>query len=246
MRIRNAMLFAAGLGTRMRPLTDHTPKPLIRVAGRALLDYALDRFEAHGVRRVVVNTHYLAAHIAEHLAGQRRAMEVVLSHEPVLLETGGGLVQALPLLGDEPFFSTNADAFWCDPPGHSTLAELEAAFDPARLDALLVLAPRAHSPGYHGPGNFSLEAGALRWDGEGHVFTGLQIVHPRWLAGRAPVPFSLRELYRVATDERGVLQRVGGLLLAGDFMHVGSPEELREVEAALAGARPLRSARAAT
>jgi MurNAc alpha-1-phosphate uridylyltransferase len=234
-RIRHAMLFAAGLGTRMRPLTDTFPKPLVRVGGKALLDYALDRFEAHGVRRVVVNTHYLAEQVAGHVAAQTRRMELVLSHEPVLLETGGGIVHALPWLGQEPFFSANADAFWCDAPGESALAALEAAFDHAHHDALLMLAPRAACVGYHGAGNFRVDpTGALRWDTDGDVFTGLQVLHPRWFAGRAAEPFSLRALYDGATDRStGVLRRVAGLRLRGTFMHVGTPEELREVDAAL-------------
>jgi MurNAc alpha-1-phosphate uridylyltransferase len=234
LRIRSAMLFAAGLGTRMRPLTDHCPKPLVRVAGKPLLDYALERFEAHGVERVVVNTHYLAAQIEEHLLSRESRCEILLSHEPTLLETGGGIVQALPMLGNEPFFSANADAFWCDAQGSSALQALEEQFVAADLDALLVLAGRSACAGYHGAGNFSVDdGGALRWDLAGHVFTGLQVLHPRWFKGKSATPFSLRTMYQEATDPSGLLRRVRGLLLNGRFMHVGSPAELSEVEAAL-------------
>jgi MurNAc alpha-1-phosphate uridylyltransferase len=234
LRIRRAMLFAAGLGTRMRPLTDHCPKPLVLVAGKPLLDYALERFEEHGIERVVVNTHYLAGQIVTHLARRKHRCEVVLSHEATLLETGGGIVHALPALGNEPFFSANADAFWCDAQGSSALRALESQFARADLDALLVMAERRASPGYHGPGNFSVaDDGSLRWDPDGHVFTGLQVLNPRWFADKPATPFSLRTLYQEATEPSGVLRRVRGQMLNGRFMHVGTPAELNEVEAAL-------------
>jgi MurNAc alpha-1-phosphate uridylyltransferase len=226
------MLFAAGLGTRLRPLTERVPKPLIPIGGRPLLDYNLDSFISFGVELVVINTHYLANQIAEHVA--RRAPEVTqlrLSHEPLLLETGGGIVQALPLLGPDPFFSANSDAFWIDG-DEPALARMCQHFDPGRMDALLLLVPSARAFGYRGGADFSLgpDGQLRRGPGANLIFTGLQILHPRLFAGRSAVPFSLRELYRAAEQADGRLARMHGLVHDGDWVHVGSPAELADAE----------------
>jgi len=225
------MLFAAGLGTRMRPLTEHTPKALIELSGKPLLDYALARFEAAGVARVVVNTHHLAEQIAAFLARRESRMELVRSHEEQLLDTGGGAVKALPWLGSEPFFTANMDTLWFDG-ATPALERLRAAFDPARMDALLLLQPLERTVGYGGKGDFGLgPAGELtRGGARPFVATGLQALHPRALAGRACMPFSMREIWFAGERPDGSLARVHGLVHDGDWLHVGTPAELAAAE----------------
>lgn len=229
------MVFAAGLGTRMGELTRARPKPLVPVLGKPLLDYALAPFERIGCARIVVNTHYLGDQIAAYLADRASPAELCLSPEEVRLETGGGIVQALSLLGDAPFFSANSDAFLLDGPTPA-LERLSSAFDAARFDAMLLLHPLERAVGYTGPGNFELtEAGCLaRSERPQFVFTGVQILHPRLFAGRTATPFSLRELYQAAEGTDGVLRRIGGIVHDGDWVHVGTPEELARAEAFLA------------
>jgi MurNAc alpha-1-phosphate uridylyltransferase len=234
--LRHAMLFAAGLGTRMLPLTRSTPKPLVKVAGKALLDHALECFAAAGVARVVVNTHHLADQLEAHVAAHPGSgPELCISHEDVLLETGGGIVKALPLLGGAPFVSANADAIWLDR-GTPALARLAAAFDAEKMDALLLLHPLERAVGYSGPGNFALgDDGQLqRALYAPHVFTGVQVLHPRLFAGRKAEPWSLRELYNAAERADGRLARMYGLVHDGDWLHVGTPGELAEAESFLA------------
>lgn len=242
MPIRRAMLFAAGLGTRLRPVTNQLPKALVQVGGRPLLDYNLAHFLAFGCERVVVNTHYLAPQIETHLdvlkaSSPAAAAALHICHEPTLLETGGGLLNALPCLGESAFFSANSDAFWIDG-ATSALARMNAAWDPERMDALLLLVPHAQTVGYAGKGDFDLvearaargeraEAGILsRSPAAPYVFTGLQILQPRLLAGRPAGPFSLREVYAAAQQADGRLLRMYGLVHDGPWIHVGTPEEL--------------------
>ena len=234
--IARAMLFAAGLGTRMRPLTEHTPKALIRLRGKALLDYALERFEAARVARVVVNTHHLAEQIAAHLAARESALEIVRSHEETLLETGGGVLHALPALGSDAFFTANMDTLWLDGE-QPALERLREAFDPEAMDALLLLQPRARTVGYVGRGDFGLSARGeiVRGGTREYVYTGLQVLHPRLLAGRSVAPFSLTEVWFARERPDGTLPRIHGLVHDGDWLHVGSPSELAAAEAFLAG-----------
>lgn len=232
------MLFAAGLGTRMRPLTEHTPKALIQLADKALIDYALERFEAAGVERVVINTHHLAPQIARHLAQRASRVEILQSHEPVLLETGGGLVKALPLLGTEPLFTANLDTLWLD--GDTpALERLRRAYDPTQMDALLLLQPRARTVGYGGGGDFGLNAaGELTRVGERpYVFTGLEVLHPRLLAGCVVEPFSLLKVWFAAQRPDGSLRRIHGMVHDGDWLHVGTPAELAEAQRHMASRR---------
>jgi MurNAc alpha-1-phosphate uridylyltransferase len=230
------MLLAAGLGTRLKPLTEHTPKPLIQVGGQALIDHNLAHFAAFGCRRVVINSHHHAELLSAHLATSPHAHLVQLSHEPVLLESGGGIVQALPLLGSSPFFSANADAFWIEAGGAApALQRLLDAFDPERMDALLLLVDPARAIGYSGPGDFDLtEAGQLSRRARRYIFSGLQLLQPGLFEGRAALPFSLREIYRAAEQPDASLARMFGLVHDGDWVHVGAPDELAAAERYLA------------
>jgi N-acetyl-alpha-D-muramate 1-phosphate uridylyltransferase len=235
--LERAILFSAGLGTRMRPLTEHTPKALIELAHKPLLDYALDRFEAAGCTRIVVNTHHLAEQIAAHLARRRSRSEIIRSHEPVLLETGGGAVQALPWLGSEQaFFCANMDTLWFDGPGASAVERMRQAYDPSRMDALLLLQPLSRTVGYGGRGDFGMnQAGELTREGERpYVATGLYALHPRTLAGRRAEPFSMRDVWFAPQRPDGSLARIHGLVHDGDWLHVGTPAELAAAEAFVA------------
>ena len=228
---RRAMVLAAGMGVRMKPLTDRIPKPLVKVGGRALIDYVLDRLDAVGVERVVVNVHYLADALERHLAGRPK---IVISDErDQVLETGGGVVKALPLLGPAPFFLVNSDTIWIDGP-QPNLARLADAFDPQRMDALLLLAPTATSVGYSGRGDYAMApSGELERRGERDVvpfvYAGAAIFSPALFADSPPGPFSLTRLFNRA-EAAG---RLHGLRLEGVWMHVGTPAAIAEAEAAL-------------
>jgi MurNAc alpha-1-phosphate uridylyltransferase len=233
-RIDRGMILAAGLGLRMRPLTDNKPKALVEVAGRSLIDRALDRMEAAGVQTCVVNTHHLAAMLRRHLSA-RQSPAIVFSPEDKLLETGGGVKHALPLLGQGPFFVANCDAMWLDGPTPS-LKLLARLWDPARMDALLLLHPTVSAVGYDGVGDYFMEAdGVLRRRIEEHVapfvFTGVQILSPALFKGAPDGPFSSRDLYDRA-QEAG---RLFGLRHDGMWMHVGTPDSIALAEAALEG-----------
>ncbi len=232
---KTAMVLAAGLGTRMRPLTDATPKPLIDVDGRALMDYALDRFARAGVERAVVNVHYLADKVERHVEG-RPAPEIIISDErELLLETGGGLKKARDLLGDEPVFCTNTDAIMIDGGGAEACTLLADAWDGAAMDALLLLVPIERTSGYDGRGDFdraedgqiSLRAG----ESAPYVFTGLQIISPALVDEGPEGPFSTRILWDKAA-ERG---RLFGAVYGGEWLHVGDAAGLAAAEARLAG-----------
>ncbi len=229
---RRAMVLAAGLGERMRPLTDNLPKPLIRVHGRSLLGSILDRLELAGVPEVVVNLHYLGEMIEAHLA-ERAQPHVTFSREETRLETGGGVCQALPLLGDDAFFTINGDVCWLDG-CTAALRRLAEAWNEAEMDALLLLHPTAHAIGYNGSGDFILSPeGRLRRRRElevtPFVFTGVQILHPRLFEGMPEGPFSLNLIY----DKAAEAERLYGLRHDGKWFHVGTPDNLREVEDAL-------------
>jgi MurNAc alpha-1-phosphate uridylyltransferase len=228
---RHAMVLAAGRGERMKPLTDRTPKPLVKVGGKALIDHVLDRLDAVGVERVVVNVHHLADALERHLDGRR---SIVISDERnQLLETGGGIVRALPLLGQAPFFLINSDTIWLDGV-KPNLARLAEAFDPGRMDALLLLAPAATSVGYAGRGDYGMAPeGQLERRGERavvpFVYAGTAILSPALFVNAPPGPFSLTRLFNRA-EEAG---RLHGLRLEGVWMHVGTPAGIAEAEAAL-------------
>jgi MurNAc alpha-1-phosphate uridylyltransferase len=233
-----AMVLAAGLGTRLRPLTDHTPKPLIPVAGRTLLDRCLDRLAEAGVRRAVVNIHWLGDRIRDHLKA-RHDLEIVISDETgLLLETGGGIAKALPLLGDTPFLAVNADLIWRDDAGETAVLRLAAGFDPATMDGLLLLQPRESADGHDGPGDFFLDAdGKLRRRGTQasapYVYTGVQILQPAMFRDVPAGAFSLNILY----DRAIAAGRLHGIVHRGSWMDVGTHDGLKQAEAALHGAR---------
>ena len=228
-----AMVLSAGRGTRMRPLTAMTPKPLIEVAGKALIDHTFDRLEAGGVSRFVVNVHYLADLIEVHV--NRRAGErVSVSDErDALLETGGGVVRALPMLGKAPFIVANSDTFWIE--GASRNVErLREAFDPDRMDALLLFSPTVHAVGYYGKGDFSLTTeGRLARRGERDVapfvYAGCMIVAPEAFEPAPDGAFSLNVIF----DRLLARDRLFGLRLDGIFLHVGTPAAIGEAERAI-------------
>jgi MurNAc alpha-1-phosphate uridylyltransferase len=228
--IDTAMILGAGLGTRMRPLTDLVPKPLVRLDGRALIDHALDRLEAAGIKRVVVNVHFLADQLEAHLKG-RAGPEIIISDERAkLLDTGGGVVKALPLLGDKPFLIHNADTAWIEGIGGS-LSRLIAAWDGDRMDSLMLLALAASSVGYDGHGDFNMEpSGVLTRRQERRevpfVFAGVSIAHPRMFRDAPNGAFSLNRLW----DQAIAARRLYGTRLDGVWMHAGTPEALAEAE----------------
>lgn len=229
---RRAMVLAAGLGLRMRPLTAARPKPLITVAGRTLLDRALDRLVEAGVEETVVNLHYLGPMIEQHLAGRARPRTTLSWEADQLLETGGGVTKALPMLGDDPFFVVNADITWAD--GETpALKRLAAAWRNEAMDALLLLHPVATATGYDGVGDYAMPEGDVatlrrRRDDPAapFVFTGVQLLHPR-LFGDVPAgPFSLTRLY----DQAEASGRLFGLVHDGDWHHIGTPAGLEIAE----------------
>lgn len=230
-----AMVQAAGLGTRMRPLTLETPKPLIKVGGKALIDHVLDKLAEGGVRRAVVNLHHFPDQMRHHLAG-RTAPEIVFSDESAeLLNTGGSLVKARPLLGGGPFFVANSDMIWRDWLGNA-MHRLAQRWDENEMDALLLLQSCTSAVGYAGLGDFTADAaGRLAWRDQRSVapfvFTGLQILHPRLLADCPAGPFPMRRLWDKALEAG----RFFGIRHDGDWMEVGTPDQLATAEAALHG-----------
>ncbi len=227
--VKTAMVLAAGLGTRMRPLTDRTPKALVQVRGRTLLDHALDRLVTHGVERVVVNAHWLADKVVAHLA-ERRDIALDVIREPALLETGGGVRNALPKLGPDPFFVINADALWLD--GLIPVLErLETAWNPAEMDALLLLHRVVHAEGYEGPGDFHADPnGALtrRRDNDQapYVFAGVHICTPALVASEPAEAFSMNRVW----DRIQEAARLYGLVHDGLWFHLSAPADLRATE----------------
>jgi MurNAc alpha-1-phosphate uridylyltransferase len=228
-----AMVLAAGLGTRMRPLTEAKPKPLVEVGSKALIDHVLDRLAAAGVTTAVVNVHHFADQIERHLGG-RRAPRIVLSDErAALLDTGGGVVKALPALGAKPFFHVNSDTLWIDGV-KPNLERLGTAFDPEAMDALLLLASTATSVGYSGPGDFAMAAdGRLNRRAEREivpfVYAGVAMLSPSLFADAPAGAFSLNRLFDRAAENG----RLFGLRLDGVWMHVGTPESIAAAERAI-------------
>lgn len=224
MSLTTAMVMAAGRGTRMRPLTDDLCKALVEVGGRALIDWTLDKLAAAGVERAVVNVHHFADQLEAHLAA-RNAPHILISDErDELLETGGGLAKAAPLLGEDPVFVANIDALWIDG-AEAELDRLAAGFDAEIMDFRLMLSPMDANLGFSGPGDFYLDAaGRLARRGERRsapfAYAGVQVLHPRVLRGVAAEPFSTNRLW----DKALASGRLFGAPMDAFWMHVGDPE----------------------
>jgi len=230
---RSAMVFAAGRGERMRPITERRPKPLIEVGGKALIDHCLDRFAENGVERAVVNVHWLGQQIIDHLQG-RESPEIVISDErEKLLDQGGGLKKALPRLGPGPLFVCNTDAFWIEGPV-SNLARLVEAFDPEKMDAILLVAAAAGAVGVDWPGDFTMDRNGRLEKREPRfvapfVHTGVGILKPEMIGGVEDEVFGLAPLlFRAAAAGR-----LYGVRLDGLWLHVGRPETIAEAERAI-------------
>jgi len=233
-----AMVMAAGLGKRMRPLTATRPKPLVEVAGQALIDHCLDRLRAAGVTKAVVNVHYLAGSLEAHLKNHPEGIDITISDERKrLLETGGGLKQALPLIDADPFLAVNSDNLWVDGPV-DTLRLLASGWDEARMDALLLLVPLARAYCHNGRGDFHMSAaGALRRRKPNgvapFVFTGIQILSKRLFDEALPDgPFSTNILW----DRAIAAGRCFGTVHQGLWFDIGRPDSIAKAEAILDGA----------
>lgn len=229
-----AMVLAAGMGKRMRPLTATQPKPMVRVAGKPLIDHTLDRLQDAGLARAVINVHYLADNLEAHLK-ERTAPAITLSDErELLLETGGGMLKAADQLPD-PFFCLNSDNVWLDGP-RNCFAELSDMWDPAKMDALLLLVPHRYAHNFRGKGDFHMDAhGRLRRRQSGRIapfiFSGIQLVSKRLLRDAPQGPFSTNVLWSRAIDEG----RLFGSAFSGQWFEVGTPQAIKPTEAALRG-----------
>lgn len=227
-----AMVMAAGLGKRMRPLTASQPKPMVRVAGKPLIDHALDRLAAAGVSKAVVNVHYFPDLIETHLAARKRPQVTVSDEREQLLETGGGLIKAQNLLPD-PFFCLNSDNIWLDGPTNA-FADLSARWDPAIMDALLLLVPHKGARNFTAKGDFHMDSlGRLKRRRSGYVapyiFTGIQLASKRLLREAPQGPFSTNVLWDRAIEEG----RLFGVAFTGRWFEVGTPAAIRPTELAL-------------
>ncbi|MCG8445197.1 MAG: nucleotidyltransferase family protein [Hyphomicrobiales bacterium] len=230
--VRNAMVLGAGLGKRMRPLTEKRPKPLIEVKRHPLIDHVLDRLEEAGVEHAVVNVHHLADQLEDHLSGRAKPRISISNERDEILDTGGGVKAALPLLGEDPFFILAADTLWLEGPT-SNLLKLARSFDPERMDMLLLVASTVNSIGYDGPGDFRMEVdGRLRRRDEHTIapfaYASAMITHPGFYEDTPEGPFSNNLLF----DRAASLGRLYGMRLDGTWLHVGTPRALDEAEEA--------------
>lgn len=233
---RTAMVMAAGLGKRMRPLTATRPKPLVEVAGKPLIDHVFDRLRSAGVERAVVNVHYLADVLEAHLVHRVKGIEIAVSDErEQLLETGGGLVKARDLLGDEPILCVNSDNLWIDGP-IDAIVQLASMWDAARMDALLLLVPLAKAHCHPGRGDFHLDARGriVKRRAPGRlapfVYTGVQILNPAIIRDTPEGPFSTNLFWQRAIDDG----RAWGVVHEGLWFDVGNPRAIGVTEALLA------------
>ena len=225
------MVFAAGLGTRMRPLTDTTPKPLVNVGGQAILDRVLDQLAAAGVTQAVVNVHHLGEQIIDHLAHRRSPRIVISDERDRLLDQGGGIKKALPTLGNAPFFICNTDAFWREE-GANNIQALARYYDPERMDAALLLAETENSLGVDWGGDFEIDpAGRLSQPAgrRRYVYTGVGILSPRLFENVSEEVFKLSPFFFEAARR----ERLFGLPTRGLWMHVGCVAAIEEAERAL-------------
>lgn len=224
-----AFVLAAGYGTRMKPLTDTVPKPLVELQGKPLLGYVLDHLKTAGLSRVVVNSHHHAEVLHKFLLS-RSDLVLVPSYEEILLETGGGVKRALPLLGENPFYMINGDAFWTDGPSGNALLTLAKAFDPKKMDVLLLLIPLERMVLTEGVGDYDLLPDSrlhrsLNKSGK-FMFTGIRICHPRALLDTPEGSFSFLQVMDRAEQEG----RLFGLVHDGTWHHISTPQDLQRVE----------------
>ncbi|SDO59936.1 nucleotidyltransferase family protein [Phyllobacterium sp. OV277] len=230
-----AMILAAGLGKRMRPITDTIPKPLVKVAGKSLIDWGLDSLAAAGVGRTVVNVHYLADQVESHLKLRRTPAITVSDERTELLDSAGGIINALSLIGSEAFYILNADTFWIEG-SRPNLVRLAEAWDASKMDILLMIARMDQATGYEGHGDFTVAAdGTLQRfrtdDASPYIYAGAAITHPRLFAGKTAARSSLNRYF----DEAISAGRLYGMPMQGHWLTVGTPEAIGEAEAAIAG-----------
>jgi N-acetyl-alpha-D-muramate 1-phosphate uridylyltransferase len=230
-----AMILAAGLGRRLHPITETTPKPLVKVAGKALIDYAFDLVRGAGISHVVVNCHYLADQVEAHVSAIEDVSVAVSDERRGLLETGGGVQKALPLLGTEPFAVMNSDVIVRDKE-NTSLAALKNHFDPETMDVLLLLQPLDKAIGYDGSGDYHMTTdGSLTRRQEGqtapYIFSGVQIVNPALFDGEDAGAFSMNRIFDKAAQQG----RLFGLHHSGQWLHVGTVEALNQAEKKIIG-----------
>lgn len=232
-----AIVLAAGLGKRMLPITASMPKPLVKVAGQSLVDFALDRLHEAGIETVVVNVHHFADMLEAHLRTRTLPRIVISDERDALLETGGGVKKALPLLGSEPFITFNSDSLWIEGK-EPNLKRLVGAWDPERMDILMLVAPLSTSIGFEGRGDFHMEeSGRLRRrgadDSAPFAYAGVAIVKPELVHGTPDGAFSANAFY----DRAIAKERLYGLCMEGQWLHVGEPQAIAEAEKCLAASK---------
>lgn len=228
---KKAMFLGAGLGTRMRHLTEDRPKALVEVVGRPLIDYAIERLLSVGIETIVVNVHYMADKLEDYLANRKDAEFIISDERTLLMDTGGAIVKVLPLFGDEPFITHNSDSIWRENQGENAIKNLIETFDPEAMDGLMLLADRKTSIGFDGKGDFFLGADhriSRRAQAAEAPFTwnGVQIIHPRMFEGAPEGPFSTN----IVWDRSIAKDKLFGLELKARWMHVGSPDAVADTE----------------
>lgn len=240
-KITQAFIFAAGRGERMRPLTDSLPKPLIKVKGKAIIDYAIEKLSADSdIKKIIINGFYLADQLEEHIKKLNNP-KIIFSREVEKIETGGGLVFASDKIDlNEPLLTVNGDVLWNDENGASDIEVMKRAWNPEECDILLGLKQTTDYVGYegniHGGGDFVLAAGSLFRFSEipmSHVFVGLQIIHPKILKNAPEKCFSMSYFYKAAVGEGGLVHRIKGIELKGKYFHIGTPAAVQVAEANL-------------
>lgn len=232
--VNSAMILAAGLGKRMRPLTDTLPKPLISVGGRSMLDRAIDHLKRADISNIVVNAHYLAPLIVDHV--KALYPHACISHEDSLLETGGGIKKALPMLGHDPFFVLNGDSVWS---GQESLKEMEYRWHGESMEALLLLVPRKKAHGYEGLGDFHMDSdGRLHRPHKGeeapYVYIGVQLLDPQLFQNAPLAPFSMNLLWNEALEK----EKLYGHIHGGEWFHISTPQDLEKYEPIIASTHP--------
>lgn len=229
--ITTAMILAAGKGTRLHPYTDHTPKPMVEIAGRSIIKRTIDKLKRAGIKRVIVNTHHLAEKLEQHLK-DICDITVIFSREDVLLETGGGVKRALPHLGSDPFYLINGDALWEEDENVPALGRLATAWNDASMDCLLLLQPLSSMTLTHGVGDYSLlpDGRAQREKGQqgSHMFAGVRIVHPRVFKDSPDTAFSFLKLMDKAESNN----RLYAIAHSGAWFHISTAQDLECVDAA--------------